>query len=184
MKSTSFSILFFLMSIALLAQDADVVTQKLFSDKKQSSITYSMNHPLHSWTGVSNDINSVVVWNPETKMISQVAVAVKVASFDSDNANRDSHMLEVTEALLYPNISFTSDDIKTVGDSLFVSGTMTWHGISKPTTFKAVEKLEGKTLKVSGSFIILMTDFNIEPPSLMAMETDDEIGLSFEVLYH
>lgn len=184
MKPTIFSVLFFLIGFAILAQDADVATQKLFSDKKHSTITYSMNHPLHSWTGVSNDINSVVVWNPETKAISQVAVAVKVASFDSENANRDSHMLEVTEALLYPNISFTSDDIQVFGDSLLVSGTMTWHGISKTSSFKAAKQLDGKTLKVSGSLIVLMTDFNIEPPSLMAMETDDEIGLTFEVQYH
>lgn len=184
MKTTSISIFFYFIGFALFAQQPKETNQKMLSDKEHSTITYSMNHPLHAWTGVSNDINSVVVWNPETKLISQVAVAVKITSFDSENANRDSHMVEVTEALLYPNISFASNDITTAGDSLFVTGIMTWHGISKPASFKAAEHFDGKTLKVSGYFVMLMTDFNIEPPSLMAMETDDEIGILFEVFYH
>lgn len=158
-------------------------TTKIYCDKTHSSITYSMNHPLHSWDGVSNEINSIILADENRDSIFQVAVSVKIASFDSKNANRDSHAMEVTEAILYPSITFTSSSIQQIGSKLQLSGTLIFHKVSQRIYFEVEkEKIKGK-IRITGGFTVKLTAFNIEPPSLMGIATDDEIAISFDLLY-
>jgi polyisoprenoid-binding protein YceI len=156
---------------------------KLYCDKKQSTISYSMNHPLHSWTGESTDITSVIVTDENRNIINQVAVLVKISSFDSKNANRDSHAMEVTEALKYPSLSFTSTSIKQVGNKLAVSGILNFHGINQLISFEAEKNTINSKAQVRGSFNIKMTQFKIDPPTLLGLATDDDIKVSFNLIY-
>lgn len=142
-----------------------------------------MDHPLHSWSGVSKDVNSVILIDSNSGIISQVAVSVKIASFDSQNANRDSHAIEVTEALKFPMIKFNSSQIKQEGNKLTVSGTINFHGVNQPITFNAIKKNSGKNIEVSGGFEIKMTQFKLDPPTLMGISTDDEININFNVFF-
>ena len=171
----------FLLSTSIQAQESPQV--KFYADKSQSLITYAMNHPLHSWEGTSKEINSVILADKNKEIISQSAVSVKISSFDSQNANRDSHTIEVTDAIKYPNISFSSTSIKQDGDNLQITGKLTFHGISKEMTINAIKKIVNNKLEVSGNFSVNMKDFNIDPPTLMAMATDEEIKLRFVLIY-
>jgi len=165
----------------ILAQTATLT--KIFCDKKQSSITYAMNHPLHSWTGVSNDVTSVIVTDNSKTTISQVAVSVKISTFDSKNANRDSHMMETTEAIKFPSVTFTSSSIKQEGNKLSVTGNLNFHGVNQVISFVANYNIQNNKIEVIGGFSVKITQFNIKPPSLMGMETKDEIKLDFRVVY-
>jgi len=156
---------------------------KLYCDKTKSSISYSMHHPLHEWTGVNNEVTSIILTDDSKTNISQVAVTVKLASFDSKNANRDSHVLEVAEGLKFPVVKFSSSSIETKGDKLSVKGNMTFHGVTQLISFEANQKKVNDKLEISGNFSIKMTQFGIEPPSLLAIPTDDEIKMSFTVVY-
>lgn len=158
--------------------------EKIFSDKEQSFLRYSMKHPLHLWTAESTDFTSVILWNTETSAITQVAVSCKISTFDSKNANRDSHMMEVTEAIRYPNVTFASTAITvSAGNKLLVTGKLTFHGVSKDISFEAEQKRAGKTMEVTGAFSVLMTDYKIEKPSLMGIAAEDEINLDFKVVF-
>lgn len=156
---------------------------KVFADKKESSITYSMKHLLHSWEGVSNEVNSVILTDEKRNTISQAAVSVKIASFDSKNANRDSHAIEATEAIKYPAISFASSAIKQNGNNLDITGTLTFHGVSKTISINAEKQMVKNKTEIAGSFSVNMKDYNIDPPSLMGVATDEEIQLSFKIVY-
>ena len=157
--------------------------KKLYADKNKSDITYAMNHPLHAWTGVSNNILSVMLLDTSNMEINELAVVVKIASFNSKNSNRDSNTIEVTEALKYPNVSLSSNSIKQANDRLTVKGTLKFHGISKEIIFDAQKEIIKDEIKVTGNFEILMTDFKIKPPKLLGIETDKDIKLSFTVFY-
>ncbi len=172
---------FVLISINCKAQNAKLI--KVYCDKAKSSITYSMNHPLHSWTGVNHDVTSLILTDKNKTIVKQVAVVVKISGFDSDNANRDSHTMEVTEALIYPNITFQSDSITQENNKLLVTGKIKFHGVERKLSFTANEKKVKKKLIITGGFTVKMTDFNIEPPSLMAMKTDDAIKITFNTVY-
>lgn len=179
---------YFLLSLALLLtltqmQAQSTTNVKLYCDKTRSSITYGMHHPLHAWTGTNNDVTSLILTDASKTIISQVAVTVKLAGFDSKNANRDSHVLEVTEGLKFPIVKFSSSSIETKGDKLLVKGSMTFHGVTQPVSFEANYKKVNDKLEISGNFSVTMTQFGIEPPSLLAIPTDDEIKMSFSVVY-
>lgn len=171
-----------LLSFSLFAQDANKV--KLICDKSQSTITYAMNHPLHAWTGVCKEVNSIILMDEKLENIWQVAVSVRLSTFDSKNANRDSHMMEVTDAIKYPNVTFTSSAIKLDGTNFEATGNITFHGVSQPTKIRGKLTKGSNSVEATGEFTLKLTQFNIEPPSLMAIPTDDDFKLSFKVVYN
>jgi polyisoprenoid-binding protein YceI len=170
---------------------AVLLTGNLFSQtkvkvnciKEESSITYSMVHPLHEWKGESKDINSIILTDETRSTVFQVAVSARLSTFDSKNANRDSHMMEVTEALKFPNVTFVSSSVTIDGSDFTSSGNLTFHGISQPVALKGKLTKEGSKLIFTGSFSLKMTQFKIDPPSLMGISTNDDFKLEFKVVY-
>ncbi|MFZ9662186.1 MAG: YceI family protein [Chitinophagaceae bacterium] len=148
-------------------------------DKSKSTITYHMVHPMHNWDGVSKAVEGIVQYEEKSFILNKVAIVVKVSSFDSENSNRDSHMMEVTEAIKYPNVSFVSKSIKDDGTNLEINGDINFHGITKAILMKAQKKQIANHITVTGEFPILIEDFKIERPSLMMLKTDNEIGMKF-----
>ncbi len=152
-------------------------------DKKKSTITYSMYHLLHAWDGTSSDLNGAVQLKADGS-IEKVAIVTKVSAFDSKSSNRDAHLLEVVEALKFPNISFYSTAITAAKDgSLDVKGVLQFHGVNKETSFKATTKTVNGTTQVTGNFIFLLEDFKIERPSFMLKPVDNEVKVKFDVFY-
>ena len=150
-------------------------------DKVKSFITYHMVHPMHSWDGTSKEVDGVVQYDDKTNKISKVAIVAKVSTFDSKNSNRDSHMMEVTEAIKYPTVSFVSSAVVEEGSTVDVNGTISFHGVSKPIHFTAKETVNGKRKIISGEFVLLLEDFAIERPSMMMMKTENEMKMNFSV---
>lgn len=151
--------------------------------KEESSITYSMRHPLHAWTGENKEISSIILTDEARSIIYQVAVSAKVSIFDSKNANRDSHMIEVLEALKFPNVTFVSSSVTIEGNEFVSMGTMTFHGISQPVALKGKLNKEGDKLTFTGEFNLKLTQFKVELPTLMGIKTDDDFTLKYKVVY-
>ena len=168
----------------LLAFIAPTAKRKLVADKATSTLTYSARHPMHKWEGVSKDVNCAIIYNDDTKQPENVAVSAKIASFDSDNNNRDSHAIEVLEGIKYPNVTFVSSTLK-AGENgmLTVSGTLTFHGVAKPVSFNAMRKDTGGKMTITGEFPVSLTNYNIERPSLLGLKTDDDMKLRFSVVF-
>ena len=163
----------------LYAQNAS----KYSADMAESFVTYHMKHPLKEWDGTSKNVKSVLIYNNDTKMIDKVAVAIPVSTFDSQNANRDSHMIEVVEGIKFPAITFSSSSITGSIDKMTVNGVIEFHGIKKNISFEATGKVSEKGIEVIGEFNVKMSEFNIENPTLMGMPTNDVIQLKFYSLY-
>lgn len=178
--SNFIAILILLFTVAL-APKAD--SRKIVADKKASSVTYAMSHPAHDWEGVCKDVNAAIVYDDATKAISQVAVSLKVDAFDSGNANRDSHAIEVMEGLKYPKVTFSSNKIKGINNLLTAYGNLTFHGVTKPITITVARTDADKSIALNGKFDILLSDFNIERPSLFGVKTKDEVKMSFKVVF-
>lgn len=167
--------------ITTYSQDSSKV--KLYCDKQLSSIGYEMNHPMHTFNAESKDFTSVILADRDKKAIEQVAVSAKISSFDSHNANRDSHAMESTEALKYPNITFSGKPVSDDNGKLSVKGILTFHNVSHPISFDAERKDANGKIEVTGGFTINMTDYGIKPPALMGIPTSPDIKVSFDVFY-
>ncbi len=86
--------------------------KKIVSEKQESSITYQLTHPLHEIEAVSNEAYCDVYVDPTARQIKHVFVKVAVNTFNSGNSSRDSHAMEVIEAISFPESKFTSSYLK------------------------------------------------------------------------
>ncbi len=143
--------------------------------KDGSTITYHMSHPLHEFDAVSKDATYQVSLDPQAKELKSVAAQVDVTTFDSGNSNRDSHAMEVIDAISYPQVTFTSTSIRQSGDSAWVSGKLTFHGVTQDIVIPTALTWSQNRLDVRGAFQITQTEFKIERPSLLMIPVADEI---------
>ncbi|MBO9639388.1 MAG: YceI family protein [Siphonobacter aquaeclarae] len=158
-------------------------SRKLVADPAASVIRYKMHHPMHDWEGISHQVQSVAVYNDETDRFDAAAVSVTVASFDTKNANRDSHTIEVLEGIKYPRITFSSSRIMQTGSRLAISGNLTFHGVTKPVTIEGTRTDDGNRVVVSGGFPVKMSDYGVERPSLMMVPTDESFEIQFSLVF-
>ena len=112
----------------------------------------------------------------------KVAMLAKVLCFDSQNSNRDSHMLEVTEALKYPNVTFSSTSITQNGNQLAVKGTLNFHEVAREVSFMANVQTVNHHKIVTGGFTTLLEDYKINQPSLMLLPVDNKMKIEFPTI--
>ena len=165
-------ILNILLSVFFQAPTYDITT---------SSITYTMKHKLHTWDGTSKQVNVASKWNGDK--LEQISVLAKVSSFNSGLSSRDSHMIEVLDALIIPNITFSSSSIHYNGASIIVSGKLQFHGVTKDIQFNVREKKENNQLLYEGEFPVLLESFNVERPSLLFVKTDNSMNIKFALVF-
>jgi polyisoprenoid-binding protein YceI len=168
-----------LISVSLFAQP-----KKYEALKQESFITYKLTHPLHEVEGTSRESVCLIYADAEKKEIKNVLVEVAVASFNSGNSNRDSHAMEVVNAISIPNAKFTSTKIEQAGDSLKVYGKLTFHGVTKDIVINAVPHWSEDKLTVDGNFSISLTDFKVERPSLLLIPVNDTLTFTLEQVFN
>lgn len=181
MKKISWILFLSAVFVNLSFVGTDIVKKK--ANKSQSFIKYYMSHPAHDWEGISKKITCVTAIKKDR--IVKIAVVSLVSSFDSENESRDSHMLEVAEALKYPEIKFVSSNVVYENDSVInIKGAVTFHGKAKEVSFLAKQtNLPTSKKKFKGSFLTKLTDYNITPPSMMLVSMQDEFKVEFEVVF-
>lgn len=168
-----------LLIAALSITNGYAQTKQIRADRSLSSLTYAMKHALHAWTGTSKEVACAAETDAEGR-ITRVAATVRVKSFDSQNSNRDAHMLEVTDALTHPNITFSSTSVIPEAGGYLVRGNLSFHGVTKPFETKVTEAKKNGRRIITGRFIFLLEDFGIERPTLMLVKTDNEVEVNFE----
>jgi polyisoprenoid-binding protein YceI len=140
-----------------------------------STLTYRLTHPLHEVEAVSREVRYRVEIDPVKHEIGSVSASVDVMSFSSGNSNRDSHAMEVIDALTFPEAGN--------GDSISVAGKVTFHGVTKNATMKGVVRWMPDRLNVSGGFSLSLTEFQIERPSLLMIPVNDTLRFSLDATF-
>jgi polyisoprenoid-binding protein YceI len=135
-------------------------------------------HPLHTIEAVSKETKWKITIDTVKQQMKSVSAQVDVMTFDSGNSNRDSHAMEVIDALTYPDVTFSSTSVAQHGDSLSVSGKLTFHGITRDITASAVWSVASDTLKIHGGFGLSLTAFNIDRPSFLMVPVEDTLKFS------
>ena len=148
--------------------------------KGESSLSYGLVHPMHHITGVSRDFLCKVDLSPDT-VSSQIKVSAAISSFDSKNSSRDSHAMEMVQAMKYPNVEFASTAVKPEGDGYLVSGNLTFHGVTRPVGFHVTPKFAGGKVEIIGEFAVKLSDFKVERPSLLFVPTEDRLTIRFDL---
>ena len=178
--------IFFMFLVLLLIINTGISPQSkiLEAVKKESSIEYFLTHPLHEIEATSHDDDCKIEVDESKKEIEHIDVQVDVTTFDSGNSNRDSHAMEVIDAVTYPDADFTSSEIKQNGDSLKVKGKLTFHGITKDIYISAFQKWTDNKLEIRGRFDISLTAFKVERPSLLLIPVKDNLHFSLIQIFY
>lgn len=153
-------------------------------DKTQSTVSYDLTHPLHEVHAVSKETESEIDADLQTKQITKVVAEVDVTTFDSGNSNRDSHAMEVIDAITYPDVEFTSSSVEQKGDSVEVNGSLTFHGVTKNISIMAAVQWGASAVTVDGRFTISLTAFKIDRPSLLMIPVDDALRFTLHGVYN
>ncbi len=174
MKKTLFLFLFLAVNSAVAFAQPRTAEQV----NGASWITYKVVHPLHEVLAKSTSPEYIVVLDPTTKEIKSVSAKIDVTTFDSGNSNRDSHAMEVIDAIDYPEVDFVSTAITQSGDSLHVTGHLTFHGVTKDITLAGIAQWQPNRLDVHGGFNITFTDFTLERPALLLVPVENNISFA------
>lgn len=166
------------------------VPVRLYSVKKDaSSLTYKLKHKLHEVVGQAKpSIGKAQMLSDGTL---RVEVRANVKDFDSGNANRDSHMQEVTEAARYPLVAFkgSAEGVK-VPDSypatvpVKLKGDVTFHGVKQEMVVPmTVVFTSEKEATAEGVFEISLDAHKVERPSLLMVKVDDKLVLEPKLVF-
>jgi len=168
----------------LLALSCTVSQTKLIQcTKSETSVTYLLSHPLHQMESTSKEIDCRIEIDTAKKEIETVSVQIDVTTFDSGNSNRDSHAMEVIDAITYPDVMFSSTSVVQNGDSVKVTGKLTFHGVMKDIIIAAATKWSQNRLEVHGAFNLSLTEFQIDRPSLLMIKCDDTLRFSLTATF-
>ena len=176
-----FLVLFISLHFNLVLGQPNSTDQRWSINKNSSEIIYSGKHFLHAWSGKNKKINGLLFVDQASNEVNKIAVLLYVNDFDSGNSNRDSHSLEVLNALKFPEIRFYSENIISDNNSITFKGNLEFHGKTISKDILTFVNRKDNKIQLEGDFKISLNEFGIKAPSFMLAEIEDLIDLSFSL---
>jgi polyisoprenoid-binding protein YceI len=109
-------------------------------DPAHSSVEFSVKHlGIATVKGVFREFDGTLVIGEDIASAT-AAGTVKVASVDTNEAQRDEHLRspDFFDAATHPELTFASTAIRPLDDEVFeIDGEITLHGVTKPITLTA-----------------------------------------------
>jgi|SRR5579872_165015 len=150
---------------------------------EQSTLTYHVSHPLHQIDGVSNAARGKGVCHDGQ---CDFLIAVPVKSFDSKDSNRDLHMLQVTHGAQFPLVSVRTRLPETASASATIHADLEIEFAGQTAQYKQVAfqvVKQGNQIRISGIIPATLSDFKIDPPSLLAIPVKNEMPVKVEMTW-
>lgn len=163
---------FIVLVAVLLLSALSTASAQWTLDKSHTGVTFSVKHMVISdVTGSFKDFDIALTSSKDDFSDAVVEATIKVASINTDNARRDSHLQsdDFFNAEKFPAIKFKSTSFAKVGDNKYtITGDLTIRDVTKSVTFDATL---GGTLKApwgvtiaawKATAIINRFDFNLK----------------------
>ena len=149
----------------------------------QSRLTYHVSHPLHQTDGISRAARGKGICHEGQ---CEFLIAVPVNTFNSGDSNRDLHMIQVTRGAEFPMVTVrtrlpeSASDLTTIKADLeiqFAGQTAHYQQVSFEVTTQGREK------HIIGTIPTTLSDFKIDPPSLLTMPVKNEIPVRIDLTW-
>jgi hypothetical protein len=150
---------------------------------EQSTLTYHVTHPLHQLDGVSHAARGKGVCHAGQ---CDFLIAVPVKSFDSGDSNRDLHMLQVVRGGQFPIVTVRTRLPDDASASTTVHADLEVQFAGQTANYKQIPfqlVTQGNEIRISGTIPATLSDFKIDPPSLLAMPVKNEIPVRVEMTW-
>jgi len=149
----------------------------------QSTLTYHISHPLKQVDGVSHAAKGKGVCHAGQ---CDFLIAVPVKSFDSGDSNRDLHMLQVVRGGQFPMVTVRTQLPEEASKSTTIRVDLEVQFAGQTAHYKDVpfqEVVQGNEARISGTIPSTLSDFKIDPPSLLTMPVKNEIPVRVEMTW-
>jgi hypothetical protein len=150
---------------------------------EDSTLSYHVSHPLHQIDGVSHAARGKGVCDAGE---CDFLIAVPVKSFDSGDSNRDLHMLQVTRGAQFPLVAVRTRMPESAAGSSSVQADLEIQFAGQTAHYKQVAfqlVMQGSQIKLSGTIPATVSDFKIDPPSLLSFAIKNEIPVRVEMTW-
>jgi len=107
-------------------------------DPSHSEVSFSVRHMMISKVRGTFAVKSATIIAPENPLEARVEASVDVASVDTKDEGRDTHLrsADFFDAEQFPTLDFLSTGVRIEGGDFLVDGDLTIRGITKPVTFE------------------------------------------------
>jgi len=150
---------------------------------EQSTLTYHVSHPLHQTDGVSHAARGKGVCHAGQ---CDFLIAAPVKSFDSGDSNRDLHMLQVTRGAQFPMVSVRTRLPEAASASPAIHVDLEVQFAGQTAEYKQVAfqlAIQGNQIRISGTIPVTLSDFKIDPPSLLAVPVKNEMPVRVDMTW-
>lgn len=150
---------------------------------QESTLTYHVSHPLHQSEGVSHAAKGKGVCHAGQ---CEFLIAVTVKSFDSGDSNRDLHMIQVTRGAQFPLVTVRTRLPESDATASTIDADLEIQFAGQTAQYKQVAfKLEkqGNQIHLAGTIPATLSDFKIEPPSLLTLPVKNEIPVRVDMTW-
>ena len=151
---------------------------------EESTLTYHVSHPLHQTDGVSRAAKGKGVCHAGQ---CDFLIAVPVKSFDSGDSNRDLHMLQVTRGAEFPIVTVRTRLAESAATSATINADLEIGFAGQTAHYKQVPfkiETQGNETHITGTIPATLSDFKIDPPSLLTMPVKNEIPVRVDMAWH
>jgi polyisoprenoid-binding protein YceI len=158
----------------------------LVVDPAASVVKFHLDHKLHKVDGRSSAIEGKAVVGPDGRVITMIRIPV--ATFDTGDANRDSHMRETLDAGKFPHVVFKGVTSVTVpvahGKPLEtrLQGELEFHGVKRAVELPVEVSFQpdgGAVVRTK--FAVSLDAHHVERPSLLFVKVDDQLLMDVEL---
>jgi hypothetical protein len=150
---------------------------------KQSTLTYHVSHPLHQTDGVSHAARGKGVCHEGQ---CDFLIGVPVKSFDSGDSNRDLHMIQVTRGVEFPMVTVRTRLPESAAGSATIKADLEIQFAGQTAQYKQIPfevVTQGEERKITGTIPTTLTDFKIDPPSLLTLPVKNDIPVRVEMTW-
>ena len=150
---------------------------------RQGTLTYHVSHPLHQSEGVSHEVRGKGICHAGE---CDFLIAVPVKSFDSGDSNRDLHMIQVTRGAQFPMVTVRTKLPESASTSSMIQADLEIQFAGQTANYKQVPfqlAAQGKEIRITGTIPATLTDFKIDPPSLLTMPVKNEIPIRVDLTW-
>ena len=126
---------------------------------------------------MTNKINTNLSINDGIESITG-DITINAMSLVSDSSDRDANMYETLGAMDFSTINFKVLNISKSQDGYTIGGVLNLHGVSKGVEAKGViSNIKNNMIDLNSKFTIKMTDYGIEPPTMLFLTVRDEVDI-------
>lgn len=145
---------------------------------ESGTLRYTLKHMLHTVEGTSKEVKGLGRCDKDCQFL----VAAPVKSFNSENANRDSNMQQITHAAVNPMTELRATVKAPAAGTVKTQGEVKFAGKSHSYPLELTFSPEKNGFRVRTKIPLKLSDFEVERPSLFGVAVENDVPVDVDLV--